>query len=117
MSFETLTEEQKEARRKAAREWKKRNKERRVGGQYLGRPIASPAGKERQKLREANRRAYAKKTGAPVKFPTGNQHGEYDQIGSVSWASLKEKHKQWEGTRLEKSLRPIILLRNNSEAE
>lgn len=109
MSFQDLTEEQKEARRKAAREWKKRNKKRRVGGQYVGRPVAAPADHKRERQRAANRKAYAKKTGKPIP-PTGNQYGEFDMIGKVKFADLKEKWKEFEGKRLEKSINTPIFL-------
>ena len=39
-----------------------------------------------------------------------NQYGEVDKIGKVTMAELREKWKEFEGTRLEKSInKPIFL--------
>lgn len=39
-----------------------------------------------------------------------NQYGEVDKIGKTSMAELREKWKEFEGTRLEKSInKPIFL--------
>jgi hypothetical protein len=69
-----------------------------------GRRQAPQSDKQTQQLREANRRAYAKKRGK-------NQFAEYEyEKRDPWWESLKEKHKGFEGTRLEKSENPPIFL-------
>lgn len=97
-----ITVEQLDARRKAAREWKERNKHRLVGRKYVSET-------EAEKAREANRRSYAKKVGKPIP-PKGNQYGESDRIGKVKWSDLKEKWKEFEGKPLEKSINTPIFL-------
>jgi hypothetical protein len=69
-----------------------------------GRKPAPQSDKQTQHLRDANRRAYAKKRGK-------NQFREYEyEKRDPWWESLREKHKRFEGTRLEKSINPPIFL-------
>jgi histone acetyltransferase (RNA polymerase elongator complex component) len=91
MNYAELEEEQKESRRDACR-------------QYRGRKRKESGSIEAQRARKANRRAYAKKRGK-------NQFGEYEYEKRDPWfEALKEKHKGFEGTRLEKSINPPIFL-------
>lgn len=85
-----LTDEQKKARLEAARLWKQRNKDRRAPGGYLE---AKPAGYKKPK---------------PVREVVPNPKAP---PGSEAWyLALKEKHKGFEGQRLEKSIKPPVFL-------
>lgn len=59
------------------------------------------------KQRLHNRNAYYKKTGQQER---ANQYGSCEMISGKPLSYYKEKHKQFEGTRLEKSInKPIFL--------
>lgn len=65
------------------------------------RPKTTTDEQRREQLRKANNKAYAKKTGKQIESVSGTD---------PKWEALKEKHKQWEGTRLEKSkVKPVFL--------
>lgn len=65
------------------------------------------ADSETMRKRIANRNAYYKKTG---KQKIVNQYAPTDIISGKPLSYYKEKHKQFEGTRLEKSInKPIFL--------
>lgn len=83
-----LTDEQKKKRLQAERLWKQRNKDRRAAGGYLD---AKPPGSKRP----PRVRGVVPNPKAPP--------------GSEAWyLALKEKHKGFEGQRLEKSIKPPI---------
>lgn len=85
-----LTDEQKKARIEAARKWKQRNKDRRTASGYLD---AKPVGYKKPK---------------PVREIVPNPKAS---PGSEAWyLALKEKHKGFEGQRLEKSIKPPVFL-------
>ncbi|GAB4422270.1 MAG: hypothetical protein OHK0011_01000 [Turneriella sp.] len=85
-----LTEEQKKKRLEAARRWKQRNKDRRTACGYLD---AKPVGYKKPK---------------PVREVLPNPKAA---PGSEAWyLALKEKHKGFEGQRLEKSIKPPVFL-------
>lgn len=94
MSYSELDESQKEQRREACRA-------------YRGRKRKESGDSKTEQLREANRRAYAKKTGKPI--PPKKMTPEHKW-----WAALKKKH---EGKpRLEKSIvKPIFLTHSHRE--
>lgn len=85
-----MTDEQKKARLEAARLWKQRNKDRRTATGYLD---AKPPGATRPK---------------PVKEVVPSLSAP---PGSEAWhLAMKEKHKGFEGARMEKSIKaPMIL--------
>jgi hypothetical protein len=85
-----LTDEQKKARLEAARLWKQRNKDRRTASGYLD---AKPPGAKKPK---------------PVKEVVPSLSAP---PGSEAWhLAMKEKHKGFEGFRLEKSIKSVVLL-------
>lgn len=80
-----------EAKREAAREWKRRNKARRTAEGYVGE--AEPGYKEKGALRKRY------------------NHMKKEQIQLDKWwEALKKKHAKWKGTRLKKSLKPPVFL-------
>lgn len=78
-----------EAKREAAREWKRRNRNRRTPEGYRDEPAP--------KIKVPRRRNY--------------NHMKREQIAlDAWWERLKVKHAKWKGTRLKRSLKPPICL-------
>lgn len=89
MKYWALTEEQKEQRREAARDWKERNKGRRVDGKYIGDPEPG----------------YVQKSAPKQRY---NQNKREQMQSDAWWEALKKKHAG--KPRLKKSIKPPIIL-------
>lgn len=78
-----------EAKREAAREWKRRNRNRRTPEGYRDEPVKVSK--------------FAPKT-------RYNQTKREQQQLDAWWEALKVKHAKWNGTRLKRSINPPVFL-------
>lgn len=80
-----------EAKREAAREWKRRNRNRRTPEGYMGETVKVERHKNEPKHKY-------------------NQTKRQQMQLDAWWEALKVKHAKWKGTRLKRSLNPPIIL-------
>lgn len=102
MKYADLDEDQKQARREAVTKYREKRR---------GRPKTRTPEQKMKQQRRANMVAYYKKMGkTPPRQAISNQFGPTDYISGKPLSYYKEKHKQYAGTRLEKSEKPPIFL-------